>query len=197
MLIIGIVGLSRHGKDTIGKIIEEYYKGSVYSIAFAKVVKEDVVKLLGMSNIEELDYHKNNDVKWKTSSGEVDVLEFLLGYSRYVREANYTTFLDRTKAIVEGLSDSITNIVFTDVREKIEDEYITSKNGILINVFNPNIQNKVILKENNLDTRVCEIKTDITIVNTYNPDSSEEEKARSYDMLKSDVHNYLDSLHQT
>jgi len=126
MVLIGIAGKKRSGKDTAADIIRKNLKGNCLSFAFAKILKEVVQNVFLISN-EEM----NNQKEVKIERLGHSPRQLLQKFGDHFREINSNVFIDY---IEHKISNQTNTVIITDVRFDNECRFIKKHNGILIGI---------------------------------------------------------------
>lgn len=126
MVLIGIAGKKRSGKDTAADIIRKNLKGNCLSFAFATILKEVVQKVFLISD-EEMNNQKEVKIERLGYSPRL----LLQKFGDHFREINSNVFIDYME---HKISNQTNNVIITDVRFDNECRFIKKNNGILIGI---------------------------------------------------------------
>lgn len=189
MLLIGITGKARSGKDTFAKFLadelkREYGTGSIL-MAYATELKKRVQKDFDLSweqlwgdEKEEADFryprNRNNWIAGRRDTDEIKESywtprEILQEYGQFFRTIDYDFWVKALfRVIDEAGYDRAVNIIITDVRHPNEADPIREKGGRIIKVIRENYDGIVHNKEHISETAMDDYECDYTIVNDSN-----------------------------
>ncbi len=160
-LILGITGYKRSGKDTVGRIIKQYYNQQGYKCRkymLADLIKKTLCELTGLS-ITGLENIKDNDVTENPSFTYRDALiAFADRYKeKYGKEVHYNYIKDQI------LKDQPDIAIITDIRYPFESELFRGDfNTKIIRVIRPSIK---VDTSHSSETSIDDIDPDYVIVN--------------------------------
>jgi len=161
--VYGIVGKARHGKDTVADILKDNLVDSV-TLYHAKHLKDVACLNLALGSIEELDYYKNNNIKYHG----VDIRKYLQQLADTLRAGNENIFIDELNdQIATAIAQGYLNIIITDVRYIRELDNLKRNAGsslISIKVIRPNIKD-IESSNHSSETEVDTIVTEYTVYN--------------------------------
>lgn len=156
-MIIGIAGKIHSGKDTVAKIISEYYKKlgfSVYRVAFGDNVK-DVVELITGEvrtlvdetsyNLPVYDYTTDQKSKY-LDEWKMTIRDILQKLATDAMRNNFDKDV-WIKSTFKKINSKKDIFLIPDVRFKNEAEYIKNKGGKLIKVEGDPLKMQEVLKE--------------------------------------------------
>ena len=124
VMLIGISGKKRSGKDTVGAMVVEWLRKhycSATRVAFADQLKEEVARATGVS-LEDIEVEKAH---WRP------MLQWWgVEFRRYYHGENYW-IREMTKKLI-GMEEAVA--VITDVRLENEAEFVRKSGGLVVRV---------------------------------------------------------------
>lgn len=153
--IIGLLGRSRTGKDTIANYLCEKYP-SYTNVKLSLPLKKGVCELYGFT-MEQVESSSKDitDERWLKSPRET-----IQSLTEYMMQYMGTDFFTRRLYNMYDNGELSENIIITDIRYEHDIYEIKKRNGIVIKVERP-LNNTSHKYESNIDN----LKGDITIVN--------------------------------
>lgn len=167
-MIIGLTGLKRSGKDTIGNYLVENHK--FIRLAFADSLKDACKIIFGFSDdqLHGDELKETIDANWKHTPREI------------LQKVGCELFRDTLPNVCNNISNDIwirsverklhnyikqgfTRFVITDVRFPNEYDFVKSLKGIMINVNRASASN--VLDVHQSETEINKLKCDIDIDN--------------------------------
>lgn len=124
MLILGLAGKAKSGKDTFIECARKIINNPIQRIAFADALKEEVSKATGYS-VETINIHKDMFrpiLQWWGT----DFRRKFHGTNYWIEKLNQKILVDHGNVVI-----------IPDVRFKNEVDYIQSLNGIMIKISRP------------------------------------------------------------
>jgi len=160
-LVIGITGYKRSGKDTVGKIIKQYYDQQGYKCRkymLADLIKRTLCKLTGLS-ITGLENIKDSKIIEDPSFTYRDAL--IAFADRYKEKHGKEVHYNYTKGQI--LKDQPDVAIITDIRYPFESELFRRDfNTKIIRVIRPGIN---VDMSHSSETSIDEIDPDYIVVN--------------------------------
>ena len=152
--IIGILGRSRSGKDTIANIIKEHYPE--YEICrFAQPIKNALKEIYGFTYDQlENDYKESIDSRYGLTPREA--MQEMTAF--YLTKHGPSFFSDKVFSLVDN--KCFTNIIVPDVRYSHDIVQIRKRGGIVIKVIRP----ELIIKHT-VENHIGDLEGDYTIIN--------------------------------
>jgi len=145
-MLIGICGSKQSGKDTVGKYLEKYLKGSVNKLKFATPVVDIANILTGVDFYTDYEKVKETKLPEFNLKGR-DILQYI--GTEFGRTLCDDVWINRLNDKIDLKHD---HTIITDVRFKNEAEFIINKGGILIKVIKDTIiNNDTHISEHDLD----------------------------------------------
>jgi dephospho-CoA kinase len=172
--IIGILGRSRSGKDTIANIIKDYYTD--YQICrFAQPIKNALKEIYGFSfNQLENDEKEMIDMRYGLTPREA--MQEMTSY--YLTKHGPSFFSDKVFSLVDN--NIATKIIIPDVRYSHDLVQIRKRGGIIIKVIRSELSIQHLTENHILD-----LEGDYTITNDSDIIS-----------LENKVYNIIDKVNQ-
>jgi dephospho-CoA kinase len=152
--IIGILGRSRSGKDTIANIIKDKYQE--YEICrFAQPIKNALKEIYGFTFDQlENDFKESIDQRYGITPREA--MQEMTSF--YLTKHGPSFFSDKVFSLV---SDNLsTNVIIPDVRYSHDIVQIRKRGGIIIKVIRPEVSIK-----HTVENHIGDLESDYTIIN--------------------------------
>lgn len=161
MLVIGLAGKKRVGKDTIAAMIEEQLQFSkVQSIAFADPIKDALTEALGIPRFwfDSEDF-KERPLPYYGITPRQAMQTFGTGWGREMVDDQI--WVKRAKLRLEAVEESGVDIaILTDVRFENEAELVRNLGGVVCHVTRGTGQNDAHESEQGLSPKFLEYELD-------------------------------------